>query len=85
MNKRDFAYKTEKRANKKGKRQYLKDDLANEFINKLNEYFLSEVSFPRMKVGSKQEIETLISEEALILAKYLRGEIKAWNPGIVSR
>jgi CRISPR/Cas system-associated endonuclease Cas1 len=80
LNKRDFAYKTEKRANKKGKRQYLKDELTNEFTNKLNEYFLSKVSIPRMKVGNKQEIETLISEEALLLAKYLRNEKKDWTP-----
>jgi CRISP-associated protein Cas1 len=83
LNKRDFAYKTEKRANKKAKRQYLKDDLANEFTNKLNDYFLSEVCIPRMKVGNKQEIETLISEEALLLAKYLRHERKDWIPRIV--
>jgi len=84
LNKRDFFYKTEKRANKKGKRQYLKDDLANEFTNKLNEYFLSRVSIPRMKVGAQQEIETLINEEALLFAKYLRGELKPWNPRIVN-
>lgn len=68
---------------RKGKRQYLKDKLANEFTNKLNDYFLSEVSIPRIKVGSKQEIETLICEEALLFAKYLREETKEWNPRIV--
>jgi hypothetical protein len=30
----------------------------------------------RIKIGSKQEIETLINEEALLFAKYLRGEKK---------
>jgi CRISPR-associated endonuclease Cas1 len=82
LNKRDFAYKTEKRSNKKGKRQYLKDKLANEFTNKLNSYFLSEVSIPRIKVGSKQEVETLINEEALLFAKYLRNERIRWVPRI---
>jgi hypothetical protein len=67
LNKRDFAYETEKHSNKKGKRQYLKDD----FTNKLNEYFLSKVNIPRIKVVSQQEIETLINEEAQLFAKYL--------------
>jgi hypothetical protein len=33
-----------------------------------------------MKVGEKQTTETLINEEALLLAKYLRNEKKAWIP-----
>jgi len=28
----------------------------------------------------RQTIETLINEEAYLLAKYLRGERKAWKP-----
>lgn len=32
---------------------------------------------------SMQEIETLINEEALLFAKYLRLETKEWNPRIV--
>ena len=31
----------------------------------------------------KQEIETLISEKALLFAKYLRKERKEWTPRIV--
>lgn len=31
---------------------------------------------PRIKVGKRQEIETLINEEALLLAKFLRDETK---------
>jgi hypothetical protein len=68
--------------NKKGKRQYLKDELANEFTNKLNEYFLSKVSIPKINVGAQQEIKTLINEEALLFAKYLRNERRDWNPRI---
>lgn len=34
-------------------------------------------------MGQKQEIETLISEEALLFAKYLRDEKPTWNPRIV--
>jgi hypothetical protein len=71
-------------SNKKAKRQYLKDDLANEFTDKLNGYFLLKVGIQRMKVGTQQEIENLINEKALLFAKYLRGETKAWNPRIVN-
>lgn len=40
------------------------------------------VEIPRIKVGERQNIETLINEEALLFAKYLRDEISAWNPRI---
>jgi hypothetical protein len=36
------------------------------------------VEIPRMKVGKRQTFETLISEEALLFAKYLRQEKNAW-------
>lgn len=32
--------------------------------------------------GEKQEFETLINEEALLFAKYLRNEKKEWRPRI---
>jgi hypothetical protein len=35
-----------------------------------------------MKVENKQEIETLIGEDALLFAKYLRGELPTWTPRI---
>jgi len=35
-----------------------------------------------MKIGKKQELETLIDEEALLLGKYLRDERKEWTPRI---
>ena len=34
----------------------------------------------RYQVGKKQTIETLINEETLLLAKFLRNERKEWNP-----
>jgi hypothetical protein len=40
----------------------------------LNAYFGSVVEVPRIKHGSRQTPETLINEESLLLAKYLRGE-----------
>jgi len=38
--------------------------------------------YPRIRIGKRQAIETLISEEALLLAKFLRGERKDWTPRI---
>jgi len=66
----------------KAKRMYLKDDIASELVNKLNKYFMKKVKIPRMKRGEVQELETLINEEALLLAKYLRGERESWSPRI---
>ena len=56
--------------------------MTNEFIKRLNAYFESKVEIPRMKVGKGQKLETLIDEEALLLAKYLRDEKKSWVPRI---
>jgi hypothetical protein len=35
-------------------------------------------------MGKTQEIETLINEEALLFAIYLRNEKQTWKPRIVS-
>jgi hypothetical protein len=45
--------------------------------------FESKVEIPRTKVGNRQTIETLINEEALLFAEYLRGEKETWVPRIV--
>jgi len=42
------------------------------------------VEVPRIRRGKRQELETLINEEAYLLAKYLRGEIELWIPRIVN-
>jgi CRISPR-associated protein Cas1 len=81
--KRDFTFKTEKASGqKKGKREYLNDVETKDFNKKLNNYFETTVEIPRIKVGKRQTIETLISEEALLLAKFLRNERNIWNPRI---
>jgi hypothetical protein len=41
------------------------------------------VDVARIKHGDRQTIDTLISEEAFLLAKYLRNEKKDWNPRIL--
>jgi len=35
-----------------------------------------------MRIGKKQTIKTLINEEALLLAKFVRNERKDWKPRI---
>lgn len=51
-------------------------------MKRLNLYFQSKVDVPRIKHGKQQEIETLINEEALLLAKFLRTERQTWIPRI---
>jgi hypothetical protein len=53
-------------------------------MKELENYFKSKVEIPLIRHGTKQRIETLISEEALILANYLRNETGTWCPRIVS-
>jgi len=85
LKEKDFVLKEEAfSSNRKGKRQYLNGAKNVEFLKRLNMYFRSKIEIPRIKVGKKQEIETLIAEEALLFAKYLREEIEEWNPRIVS-
>ena len=40
------------------------------------------IEVPRIRHGSRQTLETLINEEALLLAKYLREEITKWTPRV---
>ena len=44
--------------------------------------FNREAEIPRIRHGKRQTLDTLINEEALLLAKYLRNERKEWNPRI---
>jgi CRISPR/Cas system-associated endonuclease Cas1 len=69
-------------ANRKEKRQYLSKPLAKDMMKELNSFFESTVEVPRIKHGSRQTVETLINEEALLLATYLRNEKQSWKPRI---
>jgi hypothetical protein len=81
----DFQLKEERYAgNKTGKRQYLSDKKNRELVHCLDKYFESKVNIARIRRGGRQEIETLINEEALLLAKYLRNERQTWVPRIAS-
>jgi hypothetical protein len=45
-------------------------------------YLECKVELPRIRHGIRQTLETLINEEALLLAKYLRDERATWTPRI---
>jgi len=53
-------------------------------MRELEGYFESKVEIPLIRYGKRQKIETLINEEALLLAKYLRGEKTDWTPRIAT-
>ena len=83
LSERDFTFKTEKASGrKKGKREYLNDVDSKFLIRELNGFFESNVEIPRIKHGNKQTLDTLINEETLLLAKYLRNEMEEWKPRI---
>jgi len=82
---KDFKVKTEWfSTNRLGKRQVLSMEKTKELTQKLNRLFESKVDIPRIKYGKRQTVETLINEEAYLLAKYLRNEISTWKPRIAS-
>jgi len=51
-------------------------------MKQLNAFFEVTVEVPRIRIGGRQTIETLISEEALLFAKFLRDERKTWTPRV---
>lgn len=80
---KDFIVKTEDLTrDKKGKRVYLNDIQTKELTKKLNEFLESFVEVLGIRVGNRQTIETLINEETLLLAKFLRNEQRTWIPRI---
>lgn len=76
MKSEDFSSK------RKGKREYLNKALTWKLIKGLYGYFGLKVDVPRIRHGHRQTLDTLICEEALLFAKYLRGERKEWLPRI---
>ncbi len=63
---------------KMGKRIHLCEYETDSLAEGLNSLFESEIGIPRIKHGNKQTLDTLINEEAMLLAKYLRNERKDW-------
>lgn len=80
---KDFTVKAEwYSTNRLGKRQVLNNEKTKELTQKLNSYFETKIGIPRIRHGLKQSLETLINEEAYLLAKHLRNEILTWKPRI---
>jgi len=78
---KDFIVKTEwYSTNRLGKRQVLSHEKTKELTEKLNRLFETKINIPRIRHGNKQTLETLVNEEALLLAKYLRNERDSWKP-----
>ena len=67
---------------KQGKREYLNNQLTRALLTKLELFFESTVKIPRIKIGNRQTIETLINEEALLFASHLNNSCKEWQPRI---
>ncbi len=63
-----------------GKRIHLCEYETDSLADDLNSLFDSVVDIPRIRYGKKQTLDTLICEEAIQLARYLRSETKEWTP-----
>lgn len=81
LQKKDFIVKSENLGRKKkGEREYLDDHQTKVMMKQLSVFFKLKIEIPRIRVGERQTVETLVNEEAILLAKFLRDEIKMWNP-----
>jgi len=85
FHKRDFVAVTDFILHlRMGKRIHLCEFEAGRLAEDLNRLFERKVEIPRIKHGKRQTLDTLICEEALLLAKYLRGERDCWVPRLPS-
>ena len=85
LRKKDFVVVTDFMMRlKMGKKIHLCEFEADSLADGLNGLFSRVVKIPRIKHGSRQTLDTLISEEALLLAKFLRNERKEWIPRIAN-
>jgi CRISPR-associated protein Cas1 len=74
LGKNSFVAKVEYASHgKKSKREYLKDSEIKKLLDDLNDFFEEIVEVKRIRNGEHQTLETLINEEALLSARYLRG------------
>jgi hypothetical protein len=83
MHKKDFVVITDFMMSlRMGKKIHLCEYKTNDLAEGLNNLFECKVEIPRIKHGKQQTIDTLISEEAFLLARFLRNERKEWKPRI---
>jgi len=79
LRKKDFVVVTDFMMRlKMGKRIHLCEYEADGLTEGLNGLFNRYVEIPRIRNGKRQTLDTLINEEALLLAKYLRNEKREW-------
>ena len=69
---------------KMGKRVRLCGYEADSLAEGLNGLFERIVEVPRMNRGRRQALDSLISEETTLLARYLRNERRDWTPRILT-
>jgi CRISPR/Cas system-associated endonuclease Cas1 len=75
LRKKDFVFVTDFMIHlKMGKRIHLCEFETNDLAEGLNLLFERIVEVPRIRHGSKQTLDTLINEEAYLLAQFLRNE-----------
>jgi CRISPR-associated endonuclease Cas1 len=85
LRKKDFVVVTDFMMRlKMGKRIHLCESEADSLAEGLNNLFNRMIDIPRIRHGKQQTLDTLINEEALLIAKYLRNERKTWNPRLVN-
>ena len=83
LRKKDFVVVTDFMMRlKMGKRIHLCEYETDSLADGLNNLFKRQIEIPRIKHGKRQTLDTLITEEALLLAKFLRNEKKEWVPRI---
>ena len=83
LRKKDFVVVTDFMMRlRMGKRIHLCEYETDSLADGLNGLFNRYVEIPRIKHGKRQTLDTLINEEALLLAKYLRNEKKEWMPRV---
>ena len=85
ISKGNFRVKTERSNSRRvGKCEYLNNSETTLILKELNRFFESKVKVKRIRNWEHQTLETLISEEAQLFAKYLRNENKTGIPRIPS-
>jgi len=81
----DFIFKSEwYSTNRLGEYQVLNSERTRELMQILNMFFETKVGIPRIRHGFHQTLETLINEEVLLFAKYLRDEREIWIPRLAT-
>lgn len=83
MHKEDFVVTDFMMRLKMRKRIHLCEYETDSLADGLNGLFSREVEIPRIRHEKRQTLDTLINEEALLLTKYLRNEMKKWIPRVL--